>query len=116
VRTEKPVFYDWVGVTIDGFVVRDEPDSLIRWRDVLRVLLIFRPDPFADEDLLWLVEARGRSALLWVGNPTFDLELRRQLNVADAPAPLEWRSHSGEKVDAYVVWPPQEVGPTHTGD
>jgi hypothetical protein len=98
--------YDWVGVNDGGFFVREVPASLVRWSDIT-VALIFRPDPFADEDFLWFVGTRSTGVLVWRNNPIFGPALEGRFAITTAPPPISWRD---PRQESYVVWPLEAIG------
>lgn len=100
--------FDWIGIDHAGFLQQGAPTSRVPWADVLKIALVFVPDPYADEDFFWAIRSSHGITLVSTENPIFDAALRARFRVVDAPAPAEWTDTHEPR--SYVVWPESERG------
>lgn len=99
---------DWVQVDDDGLQQEGDPQSRVRWSNVLRIALVFVPDVWADEDYFWAIQSEGSLVLLPMPHPVFESVLRTRFSAPQVPAPARWADQ--EEPRSYVLWPPTEIG------
>jgi hypothetical protein len=96
-----------------GFWVRGNQNSIIKWEEIIRVADGYRIHPYALADWDFVAfQTHDPSFTAWVNtefNPAFNREIKKRFGDVNFMPRVEWADREFN-VRALVFWPPNEYG------
>jgi hypothetical protein len=97
-----------------GFYAPSHEESLVEWKNISRIALVFKIDDVALEcSYFWAFQSNDPLNTFWVHIKNFpddfSQEIKKRYGEPKIPHESQW-NNIGDKIKSYVIWPLDELG------